>query len=240
VDRGSVRFLNVRFRAYLFDVQGTLLDFFNPVSTAVGGYLKANDNTDVDAAEFTRAWRENYFHRVRCIPQSLAKWRRVQDEYEAGFIDVCARYGLPEPDRAAAEAVALSWQRLEPWPDVRAGMARLREQAITATLSNTDMSTAISLFKGLAIDMDAIFTAELVGAFKPDHCVYERALQYLGLRLREVAMVACHPYDLEAADSLGLGTTIVSRPLEYGDPALAHEMALERVSQHVRTIGEIV
>jgi 2-haloacid dehalogenase len=53
-------------------------------------------------------------------------------------------------------------------------------------------------------------------------------------------MVACHPYDLEAADSLGLGTTIVSRPLGYGDPALAHEMALERVSQHVRTIGEIV
>ncbi|MEI6252403.1 MAG: haloacid dehalogenase type II, partial [Mycobacteriaceae bacterium] len=54
----------MRFRAYLFDVQGTLLDFFNPVSTAVGRYLQVNDITDVDAAEFTRAWRENYFHRV--------------------------------------------------------------------------------------------------------------------------------------------------------------------------------
>ena len=29
------------------------------------------------------------------------------------------------------------------------------------------------------------------------------------------------------------------RPLEYGDPALAHEMAAESVTQYVRAIGEI-
>ena len=229
----------MRFCAYLFDVQGTLLDFFNPVSTAVDRYLHANDITGIEAGDFTRAWRENYFHRVRSVPQSFADWRRVQDEYEAGFSAVCAHYGLPAPDRTTAKAVAASWQRLEPWPDVRAGMARLRGQAITATLSNTDMSTAISLFKRLSIDMDAIFTAELVGAFKPDPAVYRRALTYLGLGPEETAMVACHPYDLAAAGSLGLGTIFVSRPMEYGDPALAHEMAVESVSQHVSSIGEI-
>lgn len=85
----------------------------------------------------------------------------------------------------------------------------------------------------------AIFTAEMCGAFKPDPRVYRRALAYLGVRPEEAAMVASHPYDLEAADSLGLGTIFVSRPLEYGDPALAHEMAAERVTQYVRAIGEI-
>ena len=87
--------------------------------------------------------------------------------------------------------------------------------------------------------MDAIFTAELVGSFKPDPAVYQRALRYLGVGPDDAAMVACHPYDLEAADSLGLGTIFVSRPLEYGDPALAHGMAIESVSQYVRSIGEI-
>jgi 2-haloacid dehalogenase len=229
----------VRFRAYLFDVQGTLLDFFSPVSAAVGHYLSARGVTDVDAAEFTRNWRENYFQRVRSIPQGEDTWRPVQAEYQAGFSDVCARHGLPAPDPAAAEAVAVSWQRLEPWPDVRAGMARVRQRAITAALSNTDMSTAIALFKGLGIGMDAIFTAEMFGAFKPDPRVYQRALAYLGVRPQEAAMVASHPYDLEAADSLGLGTIFVSRPLEYGDPALADEMAAGSVTQHVRAIGEI-
>ena len=118
-------------------------------------------------------------------------------------------------------------------------MARLRKTAIVAALSNTDMATAISLFKRLAIDMDAIFTAEMFGAFKPDPCVYRGALQYLGLRPDEVAMVASHPYDLEAADSLGLGTIFIRRPLEYGDPALAHEMAVTSVSQHVYSVTEI-
>ena len=229
----------MRFRAYLFDVQGTLLDFFKPVSTAVGDYVTAQKITDVDAAEFTRSWRENYFQRVRSIPQSIDTWRSVQAEYQAGFVDVCVHYGLPAPNHAAAAAVAASWQLLEPWPDVRAGMAHIREKAMTAALSNTDMSTAIALFMRTDIGMDAIFTAEPFGAFKPDPRVYLGVLDYLGVRPQEAAMVASHPYDLEAADSLGLGTIFVSRPLEYGDPALAHEMAAGSVTQYVRAIGEI-
>ena len=229
----------MRFRAYLFDVQGTLLDFFHPVSTAVGKYLTASKITDVDAAEFTRSWRENYFQRVRSIPQSIDQWRSVQSEYQAGFFDVCVHYGLPAPDHAAAAAVAASWQLLEPWPDVRVGMARVREKAMTAALSNTDMSTAIALFKRTGIGMDAIVTAELFGAFKPDPRVYLGALAYLGVRPEEAAMVASHPYDLEAAAALGLGTIFVSRPLEYGDPALAHEMDAGSVTQYVRTLGDI-
>jgi 2-haloacid dehalogenase len=223
----------------LFDVQGTLLDFFKPVSTAVDDYLTAHEIADIDAAEFTRSWRENYFQRVRSTPQSIEQWRSVHAEYQAGFIDVCVHYGLPAPDHAVAAAVAASWQLLEPWLDVRAGMARVREKAMTAALSNTDMSTAIHLFKRTGIGMDAIFTAELFGAFKPDPRVYLGALDYLGVRPQDAAMVASHPYDLEAAATLGLGTIFVSRPLEYGDPALAHEMAAESVTQYVRAIGEI-
>lgn len=229
----------MRFRAYLFDVQGTLLDFFTPVSAAVEQYLNANRITGVDAGGFTRDWREGYFRRIRSLPQSREGWRRVQREYEAGFGEVCTRYGLPAPDRGAAQAVSTAWQRLEPWPDVRAGMARLRRKAITATLSNTDMSTVITLFKRRGIDMDAIFTAEMIGAFKPDPVVYQRAVQYLGVSPGEAAMVACHPYDLDAAASLGLGTIFVHRPQEYGDPALAHEVAVDSVSQYVRALDEI-
>jgi 2-haloacid dehalogenase len=229
----------VRFRAYLFDVQGTLLDFFGPVSRAVKDFLDANQITTVDPGEFTRDWRTNYFHRVRTLSQSVDQWHPVQREYAAGFGEVCVSHGLAEPTWAAAESVASSWQRLEPWPDVRAGMARLRRDALTATLSNTDMSTMVSLFKNLAIDIDAVFTAELVGAFKPDPRTYLRAVRYLGVQPHETAMVACHPYDLNAAASLGLGTVFLSRPHEYGDPPFAHEMAAGSVDQVVRAVGDI-
>ena len=229
----------MRFKAYLFDVQGTLMDFFVPVSTAVGRYLNDIGAGGVGAAEFTCDWRQNYFDRLARIPPEPGTWRRVQDHYQAGFAETCAQYGLPEPDRGTTRAVSSSWQRLEPWPDVRGGIMRLRSRAIATALSNTDMSTAISLFKVQAIDMDAIFTAEMFEAFKPDPTVYRRALRYLGVRPHEAAMVASHPYDLRAAGALGMGTVFVSRPLEYGDPALAHEMPVDSVSQHVRSIDEI-
>jgi 2-haloacid dehalogenase len=229
----------MRFRAYVFDVQGTLLDFYGPVTDAVAKYFDAQQVTTVDAGDFTRSWREDYFRRVRDVPQTVDEWHRVQDLYAAGFADVCADFGLDRPSVADAERVSAGWQRLQPWPDVPAGLARLRRQAVTATLSNTDMSTMISLFKRLAIEIDAIFTAEMVGAFKPDPKTYLRALQYLGVAPHEAAMVAAHPYDLEAAGALGMGTVFLHRPHEYGDPELAHEMAAGQVDQRVGSVADI-
>lgn len=52
-------------------------------------------------------------------------------------------------------------------------------------------------------------------------------------------MVASHTYDLEAADSSGLGAISVSHPLEYGDTALAQEIAAGSLTPYVRAIGEI-
>ncbi|MEU9807225.1 haloacid dehalogenase type II [Mycobacterium sp. NPDC050853] len=224
----------MRYKAYLFDVQGTLLDFFEPVSRTV-----AEQVPEVDAGAFTRAWRADYFDRVSNLTQSVDDWTRVQDLYTDGFADVCETFGLPRPDAATAAAAAASWQRLIPWPDVPAGLAALRSRATIATLSNTDMATMVNLFKHLGISWDTVLTAEVFGCFKPDPVVYRRALCYLGVAPSEAAMVAAHPYDLRAAREIGLGTVFVSRPLEYGDPVLAHTDADGEFDQEVSGIHQI-
>lgn len=226
----------MRYRAYLFDVQGTLVDFFGPVRRAVVDYL--GPDSPIDAADFTRAWRANYFERTKRLSQSHG-WRRVQDEYASGFADVCAKFGLAAPTSEKAQEVATSWQRLEPWPDVVDGLSGIRAGALTATLSNTDMSTMIGLFKSLEIGWDAIFTAELFGAFKPDPAVYLGATRLLGVAAAETALVACHPYDVEAALALGMGAIFIHRPDEYGDPALAHDIDASAVDQYVTDLREI-
>ncbi|WP_343232843.1 MULTISPECIES: haloacid dehalogenase type II [unclassified Tsukamurella] len=205
----------MQYRAYLFDMQGTLFDFFTPVAAAVSTYF-ADRGLSVDSAEFTRAWRADYFRRVGAIPQSPT-WTTVQSLYGAGFGDVCEQLHLPSPSPADAESVAESWQRLVPWPDVRPGLDGIRKDALTATLSNTDMSTIVTLCRDTDIRFDAYFTAELFGRFKPDPSVYLTALRYLGVEAHEAALVASHPYDLRAADELGLGTVYVNRPLEFGE-----------------------
>lgn len=229
----------MRYQAYLFDVQGTLLDFFTPVSSAIGRYLSAVGVDPARAAELTRRWRENYFQRISVLVQSADEWTRVSDEYAAGFRDVCAAASLPTPSDSQTEQIAAGWADLVPWPDTVSGLARIREQALTAALSNTDMQTVVRMSKRLGIDWDMVLTAEVFGAFKPNPVLYRRAVRYLGLKPSEVAMVASHPYDLRAAAQQGLGTVFVYRPMEYGDPDVAHQDTDGEFGQRVSSLHDI-
>jgi len=47
--------------------------------------------------------------------------------------------------------------------------------------------------------MDAILTSDVIGTFKPNPSVYQTALRALQASPNEIAMVAAHAYDLEAA-----------------------------------------
>ena len=228
----------MRYDAYLFDVQGTLLDFFEPVHAAVSDHLETSGRPDVDAAEFTRAWRAEYFRRVAALRQTTQDWTAVAQVYAEGLTSVGEQFGLTVAPGDAAR-LAGAWQRLTPWPDVAAGLARIRRGALTATLSNTDMSTMVRLFKALGIDWDAILTAEIFGAFKPEPLVYTRALRYLGVAPERAAMVAAHPYDLRAASEVGMHTVFVYRPLEFGSEVFAVDATAGEFDHRVTDIGDI-
>ncbi|MEU5843735.1 haloacid dehalogenase type II [Rhodococcus sp. NPDC047139] len=203
-----------RYDAYIFDVQGTLTDFYTPVARAVETVL--GEYVDPSAVgDFVRAWRQDYYERILELDQSVDHWYRVQDSYADGLGAVCEQFGIDVPPELRSEA-AQAWQRLEAWPDVRPGLAKLRSRAVVATLSNTDMATMVNLFRNQQLEADAILTAELFGAFKPELFLYERTCRYLGVEPARAAMVASHPYDLRAAREAGLNTVFMYRPLESG------------------------
>ena len=190
------------------------MDFYTPVADALTVALNGTENK-VPVGDIVRAWRRDYFSRVSALEQSASDWYPVQDAYIAGLGAVCQDLGVslaPEKHASVAEA----WKRLVPWPDVADGLRRVRRDATVGTLSNTDMATMVQLFKTEGLDCDAILTAEVFGAFKPDPLVYERTCRYLGVRPENTAMVASHPYDLRAAHEVGLNTVFVYRPYEFG------------------------
>ena len=202
------------FDAYVFDVQGTILDFYTPVADALTAEF-GERGIDAPVGDIVRTWRSDYFTRVAGLDQSVADWYPVQNVYEDGLADVCAQYGIDLPADTRA-ALADSWRHLVPWPDVPAGLEKVRSQALVATLSNTDMATMVTLFKDLGIGWDAVLTAEVFGAFKPAPELYTRTCRYLGVPPERAAMVASHPYDLRAAREQGMNTVFVYRPDEFG------------------------
>ncbi|MGW4738677.1 haloacid dehalogenase type II [Nocardia xishanensis] len=202
-------------RALLFDVQGTATDFHSTVLGALRE-TSAGRHPHVDWAEFVDRWRAEYFEVLRDSKTSRDQWTTVHSVYRDALDRLLPEYGVTDLGEDERESLARAWQRIVPWPDAVAGLARLKTRFTLATLSNADVAAVVNISKLGGLPWDAIFTAEMAGAFKPDPATYRMAATYLGLAPEQIMMVACHKYDIRAAGALGFRTAFVARPLEFG------------------------
>jgi len=56
----------------------------------------------------------------------------------------------------------------------------------------------------------------MIGVYKPHPEAYRTAAVWLGLEPPDILMVACHNFDLNAAQDVGMRTAFVRRPEEWG------------------------
>jgi 2-haloacid dehalogenase len=110
----------------------------------------------------------------------------------------------------------LAWHRLDAWPDVPPGLARLKRKFLIAPVSNGNISLMVDLARRNNLPWDAILGAEMAGDYKPKPRVYLAAAAAFDLPPEACMMVAAHSNDLAAAAALGLRTAHVARPNEKG------------------------
>ncbi|GED96621.1 haloacid dehalogenase type II [Gordonia crocea] len=200
--------------ALLFDLQGTTADFYTPVVRALHAAFPASEYPGVDHDDLLARWRAGYFDQTGAEAAD-DDWISVHAVYRTTLDEVLAEAGLVADDDLGEE-LTTTWQHLEPWPDSIEGLTRLRTRFTTATLSNADVAAAVRITKGAGLPFDAVFTAEMAGAFKPDPRAYLTAARYLDTAPARIMMVACHKYDLRAAATLGMTSAFVARPAEFG------------------------
>ncbi len=203
-------------RVLLFDVFGTLVDWRSSlIETAVG--VAARSNIRADWAGIVDDWRRAYQPALDRIRQG-ASWRDLDSVQRDTLSAVLAQHGV---ELSAADQVTLigAWRQLRPWPDSREGLDRLRSRHITATLSNGHVALLVDLLRFADLRVDAVLSAQLAAAYKPDAHVYRTALQLLDCQPEDAGMVAAHAPDLRGAASLGLRPIFIRRPLEWGPTA---------------------
>lgn len=84
----------------------------------------------------------------------------------------------------------------------------------TATLSNGNLALLRDLSDFGDLAFQKLFSAETYGSYKPAPATYNGAVMDLNATAGEVAMVAAHLGDLQAARSHGMRTVYVERPRE--------------------------
>lgn len=228
-------------KALLFDVQGTLVDFYSTIVTR-GEALTRARGVEADWSRLIRDWRADY---RRCLDQVIAReipWRSTDAIYREALDRLLAAHDwggvLSVADRDALNRL---WRELEPWPDARPGLTRLAEKFTIATLSNGSMASVVGIVKRARLPFDCVLTAELVRSSKPDPKVYALATSALGFEASEVMMVACHKYDLAAAKVLGFRVGFIPRPLEfgpYGSVDVAPETYFDLIARDVEDLAD--
>jgi 2-haloacid dehalogenase len=143
-------------------------------------------------------------------------WTKLDDLHRMILNEIAPRFGLEALSEAEMVELNRVWHRLTPWPDAVEGLERLRRSFVVASLSNGNVALLVNMAKNAGLPWDAVFSAELVGRYKPDPEVYRKAADWLGLEPSEVMMTAAHVSDLRAAAAVGMQTAFVSRPLEHG------------------------
>src|SRR5262249_13154735 len=106
--------------------------------------------------------------------------------------------------------------RIDAWPDVPGGLARLKRRYMLAPVSNGNVSLMVDVARRNDLPWDAILGAEIAGDFKPKPRVYLAACEAFDLPPDDCMMVAAHTNDLLAAAACGLRTAHVARPNERG------------------------
>src|SRR3954471_9729186 len=200
-------------RAVVFDVFGTLVDWRSSMLTEAAG-AGFRSGCTADWAAVVDDWRRADPPALQRAPQQPV-WRDLDALQRETLDDVLTRYGVDLP-AAEREGLVRAWRRLRPWPDTVAGMDRLREGFVTATLSNGHVALLADLVRFGGWRVDVVLSAELAASYKPEPAVYLRGAQLLGRAPEEVGMVAAHAGDLEAAAGVGLRPLFVRRPDEWG------------------------
>jgi 2-haloacid dehalogenase len=201
--------------ALFFDVFGTLVDYRSGIAREAELTLKPL-GIDLDWLAFADAWRDEYQPAMEDVRAGRAVFSKLDLLHRQNLDRILPRFGIAGLAEDAARKLNLAWHRLDAWPDVPRGLARLKARFMLAPVSNGNISLMVDLARRNNFPWDAILGAETAGDYKPKPRVYLSACDAFDLPPGDCMMVAAHTNDLLAAAKCGLRTVHVARPDERG------------------------
>jgi 2-haloacid dehalogenase len=215
VERDSVSQSTLPVDALLFDVFGTVVDWRSSIIAELTEFGQ-NRGLKADWAQFTDSWRGLYQPSMEEVRSGRRAWTILDVLHRESLDVLIERHGLSGLSEADRTHLTHVWHRLRPWPDVVAGLTRLKTKFIIGTLSNGNVGLLTRLGKNVGLPWDVVLGAETARAYKPLPEAYRAAARLLNVEPARVMLVAAHNGDLAAAAREGLKTAFIPRPTEYG------------------------
>jgi 2-haloacid dehalogenase len=192
------------------DSYGTLVD-----PDAAGGALAAY--TD-DPGPMAARWREKSLSYVMIV-DAVDDYRPFDELIEAALEQVLGAHGIETTAGERAEIMAV-YDDLEPFADVRDGLAALAESHAVYVLSMGTPSMLESLLEqaGIGDVVEDAISVDEIRRYKPHAAVYHHGAARTGTPIENVAHVAGPSFDVRGAMAAGMQGVWIDRTGEPWDP----------------------
>ena len=211
----SMAAVQVMPKALFYDVFGTVMDWRTGVARESERILGARGHK-LDWLRFADAWRALYQPSMEEIRSGRRPFVKLDVLHREMLEKIRPQFGLTDLSEDVLADLNLAWHRLDAWPDVKEGFARLGRRFLMAPCSNGNIALMADLARRNSIRWDAILGSDIARDYKPKPGVYLAAAEAFNLKPNECMMVAAHSPDLGSAAASGLHTAHVARPNEYG------------------------
>ena len=179
------------------DSYGTLVDP-SAATPALDGYVD-------DPAAVSELWRSRSLT-YAMVSNALDSYGTFYEMNRDGLRYALAAHGCDLPEETVSEVLSV-YHDLDPFEDVRSGLARLREAGYPIyVVSNGNPEMLASMVESADIGgviADTI-SADEVERFKPEPEIYRHAAARTGTPIDRIAHVAGPSFDIQGAKSAGM------------------------------------
>jgi len=193
----------------MFDQYGTVVDMQSGLTEVAAPYLKAK-GWPGDPNSFVTWWRRTHFENSMIdalLQRQHTPYREIGHRSVAFVLE---RAGIDHTMDEVRYLVA-QIEKLRPFPEVPAALARLQSRYKIIVLSNGDPDMLESAKQYHGIPFDRVISVAEANAFKPHVATYTKAAELLGVKRDEVLFVANHAFDCIGAKSAGMRTAFIDR-----------------------------
>ena len=193
----------------MFDQYGTIVDMQSGLTEAAAPFLRKKGWSG-NPNSFVTWWRRTHFENSMIdalLHKEHTPYREIGHRSVAFVLD---RAGIEYTMEEVRDLVA-QIEKLRPFPEVPAALARLRTRYKLVVLSNGDPDMLEAAQQYHRLPFDRVISVAEAKSFKPHVATYTKAAELLDMRLDQVLFVANHAFDCVGAKSAGMRAAFIDR-----------------------------
>jgi 2-haloacid dehalogenase len=201
--------IKTRVEVCMFDQYGTVVDMQGGLTAIATPFLRGKGWTG-DPHSFVTWWRRTHFENSMIdalLHREHTAYREIGHRAVAHVMD---RAGLQYTKDEVRYLVG-EIEKLKPFPEVPAALARLQTRYKLVVLSNGDPDMLEAAKQHHRIPFDRVISVAEANSFKPHVATYRKAAEIVGLAPEQILFVANHAFDCIGAKSAGMRTAFIDR-----------------------------